>query len=74
MSNNQKREGILGAITRPLGFYALALLIVESFLIIVLTKGNLDAQLQAIETGRSEVSASMAASFTLIRMSGGTYL
>ena len=37
----------MGAITRPLGFYALALLIVESFLIIVLTKGNLDAQLQA---------------------------
>ena len=32
------------------------------------------AQLQAIETGRSEVSAQMAASFTLLRMSGGVYL
>ena len=32
------------------------------------------AQLQAIETGRAEVSAQMAASFTLLRMSGGVYL
>ena len=32
------------------------------------------AQLQAIETGRNEVSAQMAASFTLVRMAGGVYL
>ena len=32
------------------------------------------AQLQAIESGRAEVSAQMAASFTLLRMSGGVYL
>ncbi len=32
------------------------------------------AQLQAIQTGKSEVSAQMAASYTLIRMSGGVYL
>ncbi len=32
------------------------------------------AQLQAIESGRNEVSAQMAAAFTLIRMSGGVYL
>ena len=32
------------------------------------------AQLQAIQTSKSEVSAQMAASYTLIRMSGGVYL
>ncbi len=32
------------------------------------------AQLQAIQTGKNEVSAQMAASFTLLRMSGSIYL
>ncbi len=32
------------------------------------------AQLQAIQTGKSEVSTQMAASYTLLRMSGGVYL
>lgn len=31
-------------------------------------------QLQAIETGRSEVSAQMAASYSLLRQAGGVYL
>lgn len=39
-------KGIIETINRPLGFYCLALLIVESFLTIVLTFGNLEASLQ----------------------------
>ena len=46
MSDKDKRAGILKAITMPLGFYSLALLIVEGFLAVVLTYGNLEPDLQ----------------------------
>lgn len=40
-------KGILQSINTPLGFYVLALLIVESFLGIVLIQGNLEAHVRA---------------------------
>jgi len=47
LQNNRFRKGLIENINTPLGFYVLALLIVEGFLCIVLTKGNLEAPLQA---------------------------
>lgn len=46
MQINQSRKGLIETINIPLGFYALALLIVESFLTSVLIFGNLEAQLK----------------------------
>lgn len=43
MSTNEKKVGIVQAITSPLGFFALALLIVEAFLSTVLIFSNLDS-------------------------------
>ena len=42
--NKEKRSDIIHAITSPLGFFALSLLIVEGFLTIALVGSNLDSR------------------------------
>ncbi|HYR58933.1 MAG TPA: hypothetical protein VEO95_09900, partial [Chthoniobacteraceae bacterium] len=41
---SKRRDGLIRAVTTPLGFYVLALLIIEATLAIVLTSSKLDAQ------------------------------
>ena len=64
MSGNQRtRDKIVEAVAAPLGFFVLALLIAETFLVAVLLKGNFDTQGQFIVMG---VGASMFFSVLLI--------
>jgi len=50
-SGGKSRVSALKAITAPLGFFVLALLIVEGFLAAVLAAGNLDVSLQSWALG-----------------------
>ncbi len=49
MANRQSEwKGLLESINRPLGFYSLALLIIESFLAIVYVFGNVEASVKIV--------------------------
>ena len=68
MADMKNSSKIIEVITAPLGFFVLALLIVESFLGIVLTVNTLDSaeQLNGIYLGASLFSLVIVAVFLLV--------